>query len=243
MKTTKAVKKMTNKIIFGGLMKTTLLDFPGKVAATLFLPGCNMRCPFCHNASLVHGTCEAIPYDEVLTFLKKRAKVLDGVCITGGEPTLYGEMLIGLISEIKALGYLVKLDTNGTHPELVKRLMDLSLIDYVAMDIKTRITDTDYQNICRRPIDTEKILESVALLKEGRIAYEFRTTLVKQFHGENEICDIAKAISGADAYYLQHFVDSGELIDGDGLCEIPKAEAQRLAAIASKYVPTYVRGH
>lgn len=234
---------MTGKIIFGGLMKTTLLDFPGKVAATLFLPGCNMRCPFCHNSLLVNGECEAISYEEVFAFLKKRVGILDGVCITGGEPTLYGERLTELIKEIKELGYLVKLDTNGTHPELVRELIDNSLIDYVAMDVKTRICDADYANICRRPIDTKRILESVALLKEDRIGYEFRTTLVKEFHGEDEICDIAKAISGADGYYLQHFVDSGELIDGEGLHEIPKAEAEHLAAIASKYVPTQVRGH
>ena len=111
------------------------------------------------------------------------------------------------------------------------------------MDIKTRITDEDYARICCRPINTKKILESVALLKEGRIGYEFRTTLVREFHGEAEISDIAKAISGADAYYLQHFVDSGELIDGNGLHDIPKQQAEHLCAIAAKYVPTYVRGH
>lgn len=234
---------MAERIIFGGLMKTTLLDFPGRVAATLFLPGCNMRCPFCHNASLVNGTCDGIPYDEVFAFLKKRAGILDGVCITGGEPTLYGERLTSLIKEIKELGYAVKLDTNGTHPELVRMLISNGLIDYVAMDIKTRITDTDYQNICRRPIDTGRILESVALLKEGRTEYEFRTTLVREFHGEDEIADIAKSLEGASAYYLQHFVNSGELIDGEGLSEITKPEAERLAQIAGRYVPTYVRGH
>lgn len=234
---------MTDKIMFGGLMKTTLLDFPGKVAATLFLPGCNMRCPFCHNASLVNGTCESIAYDEVLAFLKKRAGILDGVCITGGEPTLYGERLTDLIKEIKALGYLVKLDTNGTNPSLVRSLIDRSLLDYIAMDIKTRICDADYARVCGRPIDTKKILESVSLLKEGRIDYEFRTTLVREFHGKSEILDIAKALEGANAYYLQHFVDSGELIDGYGLHDIPKSESENLAEIARKYVPTYVRGH
>lgn len=234
---------MSGRIIFGGLMKTTLLDFPGKVAATVFLPGCNMRCPFCHNASLVNGTCDDISYEEVMAFLKKRAGILDGVCITGGEPTLYGERLVALIEEIKALGYLVKLDTNGTHPELVRMLIDRQLIDYVAMDIKTRITDVDYANICRRPIDTKKILESVSLLMEGRIGYEFRTTLVNEFHTEDEIVDIAKAIAGADVYYLQHFVDSGELIDGSGLSEIPKKRAEEYASKASRYVPTSVRGH
>ena len=234
---------MNGRIIFGGLMKTTLLDFPGKVAATVFLPGCNMRCPFCHNASLVNGTCEGISYDEVMAFLKKRTGILDGVCITGGEPTLYGEKLVSLIAEIKALGYLVKLDTNGTHPELVRMLIDRRLIDYAAMDIKTRVTDTDYASICRRPIDTKKILESIAVLMEGRIEYEFRTTLVNEFHTEADIVDIAKTIAGANAYYLQHFVDSGELIDGCGLSEIPKKRAEEYAERASLYVPTQVRGH
>ena len=234
---------MASRIIFGGLMKTTLLDFPGKVAATVFLPCCNMRCPFCHNASLVNGACDGVPYEDVLAFLRKRAGILDGVCITGGEPTLYGERLTELIKEIKELGYLVKLDTNGTHPELVEKLIDSSLIDYVAMDVKTRITDEDYKKICCRSIDTKIILESIALLKEGRIGYEFRTTLVKEFHGESEILDIAKALEGASAYYLQHFVDSGELINGNGLHEITRPDAERLAAIANEYVPTTLRGH
>ena len=234
---------MKDKITFGGLMKTTLLDFPGKVAATLFLPGCNMRCPFCHNALLVNGECDAISYEEIFAFLRKRAGILDGVCITGGEPTLYGERLTDLIKDIKALGYLVKLDTNGTNPELVRSLIEASLVDYIAMDIKTRICDTDYAKICCRPIDTRKILESVSLLKSGGVGHEFRTTLVREFHTEAEISDIAEVLSGADAYYLQHFVDSGELIDGDGLHEIPKSEAEHLAVIASKYVPTNVRGH
>jgi pyruvate formate lyase activating enzyme len=163
-----------------GFNKTTLLDYPKHIAATVFIGGCNMRCPFCHNASLVEyvGSQPAISIDEVLDYLKKRKGILEGVCVTGGEPTLYPE-LPAFISEIKALGFKVKLDTNGTNPAMLKNLSENRLIDYVAMDIKNSKSKypltTGMQNI-----KLDKICDSVSFLLTSQVEYEFRTTIVKE---------------------------------------------------------------
>ena len=195
-----------------GLRKLTLLDFPGRVACTLFLAGCNMRCPFCHNAPLVvdGSGVENIPEDELLAFLKKRSGVLDGVCITGGEPTLRRE-LPELIRSIKALGYAVKLDTNGTNPDILAALIDEELVDYVAMDIKN--SPRKYSFTAGRDVDMDAVRRSVAILMENKVKYEFRTTVVGGYHTADDFRDIGEWLRGAEAYFLQNFVDSGALLD------------------------------
>lgn len=194
-----------------GLTKTTLLDYPGRVAATIFLGGCNFRCPFCHNGDLVLH-CDAMEtYDEeeVLGFLKKRKNVLEGVCITGGEPTLYKE-LPDFIKRIKNLGYLVKLDTNGSYPEMLEELIEKEWVDYVAMDIKAPLCK--YDAVCGVLADMEKIQRSVALLLEEKVDYEFRTTLVKEFHSMEDVCKIGDWILGAKNYYLQNYQETDKNI-------------------------------
>lgn len=191
-----------------GLQKLTLLDFPNLVACTIFLPGCQFKCPFCQNASLVLDLTQVdeISEDYIFDYLKERKGKLDGVCVTGGEPTLQSD-LKDFIKKIKDLGYKVKLDTNGYNPKVLKELLDLSLLDYVAMDIKN--SEEKY------PITTgvkslkfENILESINLLKNSNIEYEFRTTVIKEFHNKNDFIGIAKLIKGVKNYYLQEYRDS-----------------------------------
>ncbi|MBQ2696671.1 MAG: anaerobic ribonucleoside-triphosphate reductase activating protein [Clostridia bacterium] len=197
---------------FSGFQKLTLLDYPGHVACTLFTKGCNFRCPFCHNALLVTEQQEGETYSDetVLSYLKKRVGILDGVCITGGEPLLQKE-LPDFIRKVKELGFLVKLDTNGSFPDRLKALACEGLIDYVAMDVKNsmeRYGETvDLQNF-----STEAVEESIDFLLEGNVPYEFRTTVVAEFHTPQDIVAIAKRIQGAEKYFLQNFVDSGCLI-------------------------------
>lgn len=195
-----------------GLNKLTLLDYPGKVAATIFLGHCNFRCPFCHNADLVLDPSgqPVIEKEEVLKFLKKRQGILEGVCITGGEPTLYPE-LESLIREIRALGYFVKLDTNGYRPTVLKQLAGAGLLDMVAMDIKS--DQAGYEEVSGvRGLDLERIKESVEFLMEGHVPYEFRTTVVKELHKEETFENIGKWIGGCEKYFLQCYKDSGRVI-------------------------------
>ena len=190
-----------------GFNKTTLLDYPGCVAASFFLGGCNFRCPFCHNGDLVLKSGQMTGYEEkeVLAFLKKRRNVLEGVCITGGEPTLHVE-LPEFISKIKELGYLVKLDTNGSNPEMLKSLVEEKLIDYVAMDVKAPLAK--YEKACGVAVDVEKIKQSVEFLKQGEIPYEFRTTVVKELHTGEDILEIGRYLRGASKYFLQSYEES-----------------------------------
>jgi pyruvate formate lyase activating enzyme len=195
-----------------GFNKTTLLDYPKHLAATIFLGGCNMRCPFCHNSSLVINAASqpVIPVEEVLSFLAKRKNILEGVCITGGEPTLYSD-LPEFIAEIKALGLKVKLDTNGTNPTMIKSLVENHLIDYIAMDIKN---SKDSYSLSAGIIDIDliKINESITFLLTSPIEYEFRTTIIKEHHTEQDILSIGEWIRGANAYYLQSYEDSGDIL-------------------------------
>ncbi len=198
-----------------GFQKMTLLDFPGKVACTVFTGGCNLRCPFCHNALLVTEVAdlEVIPEEEVFSVLAKRRGILDGVAITGGEPLLQKDIR-AFIEKVRAMGFSVKLDTNGTFPGKLKELVLNGLVDYVAVDIKNcpekyRET-TDAENT-----DMDAIEETVAFLLEGRVPYEFRTTVVREFHTVEDIVKIGRWIYGAEHYYLQNFVDSGNLIGTD----------------------------
>ena len=202
-----------NEDIFAGIQKLTLLDFPGQVACTLFTRGCNMRCPFCHNASLVVRANEQKTYsnEEILSFLKKRQGVLDGVAITGGEPTLMPG-LADFMMQVSGLGYKIKLDTNGTRPEVLKSIVRGGLVDYVAMDIKN----------CREKYgetvgfdfsyDLSPIDESIAFLMEGNVDFEFRTTVSKTYHTQEDIIKIGEWISGDEKYFLQQFKDSGDII-------------------------------
>lgn len=194
------------------LQKLTLLDYPQKMACTIFTHGCNFRCPFCHNAGLVTDTQQTeITAEEVLKFLKSRQGILEGVCITGGEPLLQTD-IEDFIKSIKDMGFLVKLDTNGSFPDRLKALCKKGLIDYVAMDIKN--SKQKYSvTVGKKLFDLTAVSESVDFLKRGTVPYEFRTTVTKDFHTMEDLLDIAKWISGCDAYYLQQFVDSGNLID------------------------------
>ena len=202
-----------NEEIFAGLQKLTLLDFPGQVACTLFTRGCNMRCPFCHNASLVVRANEQKTYtnEEILSFLKKRQGVLDGVAITGGEPTLMPG-LAEFMTQVRGLGYKIKLDTNGTRPEVLKSIVRDGLVDYVAMDIKNCREKYGETVGFDASYDLSPIDESIAFLMEGNVDFEFRTTISKTYHTEEDIIKIGKWISGDEKYFLQQFKDSGDII-------------------------------
>lgn len=195
-----------------GLQKLTLLDYPEKVACTIFTAGCNFRCPFCHNASLVtHIDLEKnIPVEQILNFLKKRWRVLDGVCITGGEPLLQPE-LEDFIRNIKEIGYSVKLDTNGSNSRLLRYLTEQKLVDYVAMDIKNAPNKYGI-TIGLEDYNVDEVFRSVDFLLSGTIPYEFRTTVVREFHKREDFSAIGRWIKGAERYYLQSFQDSGDLI-------------------------------
>lgn len=186
----------------GGLEKNTLLDYPGKIACILYTIGCNFRCPYCHNPELVDETAEEIPLESIWYFLEKRRGLIDGVVITGGEPTLH-EDLPGFIRQIKNLGYLVKLDSNGTRPKILKKLLQEKLIDYIAMDIKSPLEMYTYT--VGRPVLPETLRTSIELIKNSGIEYEFRTTVVKALLKPQDMEQIGKEISGAKTYYLQKF--------------------------------------
>lgn len=225
-----------------GLQRMTLLDYPGKIAATVFTGGCNFRCPFCHNASLVLNPEQerGILEQDFFGFLAKRRGLLDGICISGGEPLLQ-EDLKKFISEIKSLGFLVKLDTNGSFPTKLKELVGDGLIDYVAMDIKN--SPADYAKTAGI-IDNmlPRINESVSFLLSGAVDYEFRTTVVKDFHTKEDFIEIGKWIRGAQRYFLQNFVDSGDLIQ-PGLQGMVKTELTAFADILRDFVPSVqIRG-
>lgn len=195
-----------------GFQKLTLLDYPGKVACTLFTAGCNLRCPFCHNASLVINPdmSAGINTTEILDYLKKRQGILEGVCISGGEPLLQPDIK-EFIQQIKELGYSVKLDTNGCFPDKLKDLVDSGLIDYVAMDIKN-CKEKYPLTVGREDFDISPIEKSVEFLKEGHVDYEFRTTVVKELHNVDDTQDIGVWLKGATRCFVQNFVDSGEII-------------------------------
>ena len=226
-----------------GIQKLTLLDYPGKVACTLFTAGCNFRCPFCHNAGLVLPDRleeASITEDEVMSFLKKRAGMLDGVAITGGEPLLHTDMP-EFLEKIKNLGYKIKLDTNGSNPKLLKEIVNVGLVDRVAMDIKN--APSEYNKTAGCSVDMEKIEESKDFLLTGTCDYEFRTTVVKGIHTKESIVAAAKWISGAKEYYLQQFKDSGNLINPEELTAFDENEMHGLADAVREYVPTVeVRG-
>ncbi len=219
-----------------GLQKLTLLDFPERMACTVFTAGCNFRCPFCHNASLVTHIPAQADMDEerFFAFLQKRKGILDGVCVTGGEPLLQPDIEAFLL-KIKELGYLVKLDTNGSFPEKLKALVEKNLVDYVAMDIKNSLEKYDV-TIGSDARYIEAVERSVAFLKEGHVDYEFRTTVTKNFHSAEDFAAIGKWIQGAPRYYLQSFVDSGDLIEMN-MEGVGKEEMEMFLEKVKPYVP------
>lgn len=225
-----------------GLQKMTLLDFPGKVACTVFTGGCNFRCPFCHNALLVTELSQTPDYtaEEIFDFLKKRVGLLDGVAITGGEPLINPE-ITDFIREIRKMGYAVKLDTNGSFPERLKSIVGDGLVDYVAMDIKN-CKEKYAETVGLSRIDISKIEESVDFLKSGAVDCEFRTTVVSEYHTVEDIRRAAEWISGAKRYFLQSFVDSGNLIC-NSISGVPKEIMLKMRSAAADFVPdTQVRG-
>lgn len=225
-----------------GLQKLTLLDFPEHMACTVFTGGCNFRCPFCHNAGLVTATDyeSVINENEFFDFLKKRQGILDGVCITGGEPTLQPD-LENFILKIRALGYAVKLDTNGFLPDRLISLADRGLIDYVAMDIKSSPKGYSLATGIK-DFDIAPIKRSVEFLLKGNIKFEFRTTVVRELHTEQDILDIAKWLKGSEQYYLQKFEDSGNLIT-NGLHGYDENEMRTLLNLLKTYLPNaQIRG-
>ena len=224
-----------------GLQKMTLLDYPGKVACTVFLSGCDFRCPFCHNGELVTGTCPPETDDQgLLAFLNRRKGLLDGVCVTGGEPLLRPDLPL-LLGEIKELGFRVKVDTNGTHPDRLRRLVEEGLVDYVAMDVKN--SPERYPETVGVPgLDLTPVRDSVAWLLEGHVEYEFRTTAVRQLHDAASFQAIGRWLAGAKRYFLQGFVDSGNLV-GQGMHAASKERMERFRQILLPLIPAVeIRG-
>lgn len=218
-----------------GLNKTTLLDYPEHLAATIFTGGCNFRCPFCHNAGLVleTGKQPVIPEEEVISFLQKRKGILAGVCITGGEPTLQSD-LKDFIRQVKEMGYLVKLDTNGYRSDVLKELLEEGLLDYVAMDIKT--SPERYPVLTGvGKVDTDVICESVKLLQSNNIPYEFRTTVVKELHSKEDFVRIADWLAGSRTLYLQAYRDSENVIQS-GYSGCTREEMEEYAQILRKTI-------
>ena len=224
-----------------GLQKMTLLDFPGKVACTVFLGGCDFRCPFCHNYELIDGTAKPLmEEEEFFRFLSSRKGLIEGVAITGGEPCLHKD-LPEFIRKIKAAGYPVKLDTNGYHPALLKSILDENLVEYVAMDVKNQ--ESKYALTCGLEyIDMDIIKESIALLMHSGTEYEFRTTVIDELHEPEDFEHIGEMIRGAKRYFLQRFTDRDSVPYGN--LSAPSFEKMyALAKIAKKYVPdTALRG-
>ena len=198
-------------MIIGGFQKMTVQDFPGKIACIIFTHGCNFRCPFCHNAALVTEESDQFTEDEILSYLIKRQGVLDGVCISGGEPLIHGEEIFSLMQKIKDLGYLIKLDTNGYLPSRLKEALDRRLVDYVAMDIKNCLEKYD-QTAGIDSVNTENIRKSIDIIRSSGVDYEFRTTVTKELHTPQDFVKIGELIRGAKRYYIQNFLDSGNTI-------------------------------
>ena len=225
-----------------GYQKTTLLDYPGLVAATIFTGGCNFGCPFCHNSELI--TCSSlsspVTEDEIFSFLQKRKNVLSGVCITGGEPTLQPK-LFDFIKKIRSFGYKIKLDTNGYLPEVLSALLKDHLLDYIAMDIKSGISG--YPAISGIPhLQIEKIRTSISIIENSGINYEFRTTVVKELHNPQDFYEIRDMLSSKSPYFIQSFQDSGNiLVPGLSSCD-KKTLSEYLSIVQEKLIYAKLRG-
>ena len=218
---------------FVGIDTCSLLDFDNYVSVVLFTPTCNFRCPFCHNGATVLKSNNQINFDDIIAYLKSKKGLIDAVVISGGEPTLMPE-LKGRIQQIKNLGFLVKLDTNGTNPKSLKELIESNLLDYVAMDIKNSLQA--YSKTCGvLQVNEDDIIESIKLLKDNKVPYEFRTTLVAEYHDEESIKGLGELIVGAKILYLQKFVDRDGVIK-KGLHEVPLEIAQNYRDLLEYFV-------
>lgn len=222
----------------GGFQKLSLLNYPEKTACTVFTAGCNFRCPFCHNGGLVTEAAAPIGTETVLEYLRKRKGLLEGVCISGGEPLMQKDILT-FMKAVKELGYSVKLDTNGSYPNLLEEVITSGLADYVTMDVKN-IPERYAETAGIGSVPQETIVRSLGLLKKGTVPYEFRTTVVREFHTETEIASIAEWLSGASVWYLQPFRDAPEVLRR-GLHAPDLQEMERYGSIGNRYVKTMVR--
>lgn len=226
-------------MIISGFDKLTLTNYPGVVACTIFTNGCNYKCPFCQNGTLALGVDKnRVPEEEVLDFLVKRRKMIDGICISGGEPTLQKD-LKDFIKKVKEIGVLVKLDTNGSNPKVVKDLLDENLLDYIAMDIK--LPFSRYDKIAGIKVNTDDLKESIDLIKNSKVEHEFRTTIIKEFHTMKDIEEIISYVGNSN-YYIQNFVDSDYVLQA-GLHGFTDEELGELdKKLNKKYSNAHVRG-
>ena len=221
-------------MIIEGLQKLTLLDYPGHVACTVFAHGCNLRCPFCHNAGLVVRKPEhIISKEELSDFLNKRKGILDGICLTGGEPLAQNDS-VKFIEFLRSFGYKIKLDTNGFYPERLKAVVDKGLVDYIATDIKSS-PEGYAKAVGIDNIDLSPLNESIKLIMNSGIDYEFRTTAVKGLHIVSDFTKIGEWIQNARHYFIQQYIDSGDLIKG-GFEAFDKQETEKILAAVRKYV-------
>lgn len=228
-------------MIISGFQKLTALDYPGKIACTLFTHGCPFRCPYCHNAALVtENSPDSLDAGEIFAYLQKRRGVLDGVAVTGGEP-LMQPGLMDFLRRVKDMGYLVKLDTNGAYPERLRECLDAGLVDYVAMDIKN--SPEKYAAACGLgSVDMDAVRRSIELIMNCGVDYEFRTTVVRELHSDADFEAMGELIKGARRWYLQLFVDSGGLISS-GLSAPEKEDMERWRDIAAGFVESVeIRG-
>lgn len=218
-----------------GLQKTTFIDYPEKIACIVFTQSCNFRCGYCHNPELFENKEPVLSVPAFFEFLNKRKGKLDGVVITGGEPTLHGKDLIEFIKEVKSLGFLVKLDTNGTHPDVLQELLNENLLDYIAMDIKAPLAK--YKTITQTDIDTKIIKKSIDMIMNSGVDYEFRTTIVKSQLSVEDLRQIGELIQGAKRYYMQKFLAT-KILDETLMSEesYTDEEFKNLRTILEEYV-------
>ncbi len=219
------------KMEIGGLQKLSLIDYPGRLSCIIFTIGCNFRCSYCYNPSLVKGTCERIPLKEIFRFLGKRKKLLEGVIITGGEPTIHND-LPDFIQRIKKMSFLVGLETNGTNPQMIKELISTRLVDYIAMDVKAPLEK--YEKIVNVKVDLERIKESIDVIMNSRIEYEFRTTCYPLL-SKDDFIEVFRLIKGAKKYGIQQFLNKNTLIKTD-LKPYPDKFLYELKKISENYV-------
>lgn len=221
----------------GGIIRFTMVDFPGRLACTVFTIGCNFRCPYCYNKDIVFGTANGEDIEAFFEWLKRRKGKLDGVAITGGEPTLWSDLL-DFISRIKDMGFEVKIDTNGSNPDMLRRIVNSGNVDYIAMDVKAPLVPEEYAKITGGWRDVNSIRRSIQIIMCSNIPYEFRTTIVPRFHDEKSITSIGEVIQGARLWALQGFVPADTVIDPALRREkaYPPWKIKKLAALAEKYV-------
>ncbi len=222
----------------GGFQKLSLLNYPGKTACAVFTSGCNFRCPWCHNAGLARGEASLVPQEEVFAYLRKRKGMLEGVCISGGEPLMQKD-LGRFLRSVKDLGYAVKLDTNGSFPDRLEALLTEGLVDCAAMDVKnTRGKYAETAGLAEAPV--EEVRRSMEILRGSGIAYEFRTTVIREFHTAADIAEIAETLRGADIWYLQPFRDAPE-VTRRGLHAPDPEELEEFGSIGNRYLKTMIR--